>query len=80
MNNPIQKHLNTIKEMMKNYDCPYNFECYKSNFQTLYEIIYISPNMYECFEEKAIEGECSELLGCNYYCKCSIRIYIYENL
>ena len=74
-------HEKEIKQLIAQFDCPKNFVCYKSGFDSLCKAEDIGYDPYlECCDESS--EECMFLLSyANVrYCDCPLRFYIAKKL
>jgi hypothetical protein len=75
-----QENKKQIEEIIKEMDCPKDFECYKSGFEKLSEVgIVGDAKMIECIEESAKTCEFGLSFGLGFICKCPVRNYIAKN-
>ena len=74
----IQEHLPVIEEIIGQFKCSKDFECYKSGFENLCKAEDVGMDSYlHCLEEDPVECKFSVILfGDRYYCECPLRIYI----
>lgn len=75
-----QEHDSKIQEIMREMQCPRDFECYKSGFENLSKVRIIGDNaLIECLEEKAQTCNFGLSFGYGYMCRCPLRKYIAKN-
>jgi len=66
-----------IEQIVKQMNCPRDFECYKSDFDNLSDVgIVGDAKMVECIEESAQTCEFGFPFGLGVLCKCPLRNYI----
>ena len=75
-----QDNKKQIEEIIKEMDCPKDFQCYKSSFENLSEVgIVGDAKMVECIEESAKTCEFGHSFGLGFICKCPLRNCIARN-
>jgi hypothetical protein len=75
-----QENKKQIEEIIKEMNCPKDFQCYKSNFENLIDVGIVSDaKMIECIEECAKTCEFGHSFGLGFICKCPLRNYIARN-
>ena len=77
----IQEHLPDIEEIIGQFKCSKDFECYKSGFETLCTAEDVGMVSYlHCLEEDP--RNCLFLLTAPHtnYCECPLRVYISKKL
>ena len=75
-----QEHKTKIEEIIKNMECPKDFQCYKSEFKDLCQIqIFRDGELIECLDKGFNTCRHSFVFGRGYFCKCLLRKYIAEN-
>ncbi len=77
----IQEHLPDIEEIIAQFKCPKDFQCYKSGFENLCKAEDVGMVSYlHCLEEDP--RNCLFLLPIadTNYCKCPLRGYIAKRL
>jgi hypothetical protein len=75
-----QEHEGRIQEIMREMQCPRDFECYKSGFENLSKARIVGSGiLVECLEEKAKDCKLKFSFGFGYFCKCPIRKYVAKN-
>ena len=71
----------TIEEIMGRTQCPKNFKCAESEFEVLCKAKDIGLDSYlECLEDDASRCEFALPFGNAYFCRCPIRVYVFEKL
>ena len=61
-------------------DCPRDFECYKSDFESMGEVGIVGDAvMLECIERRGRECEFGSHRGLGVICGCPLRNYIAKN-
>ena len=66
-----------IEQIVKQMNCPRDFECYKSDFDNLSDVgIVGDAKMVECIEESAQTCKFGFPFGLGVLCKCPLRNYI----
>jgi hypothetical protein len=76
-----QEHEDRIQEIMREMQCPRDFECYKTGFEKLSKVRIVGSGMLvECLEEKAKDCGLKFSFGFGYFCKCPLRKYVAKNL
>ncbi|UCC99206.1 MAG: hypothetical protein JSW66_04830 [Phycisphaerales bacterium] len=72
-----QANKEQIEQIIKEMDCPRDFECYKSDFENLCDVgIVGDAKMVECIEEDAHTCTFGVPFGRGVLCKCPLRNYI----
>ncbi len=75
-----QEHDSRIQKIMRDMECPSDFECYKSGFENLSRAAIVgNARMVVCLEEKAKTCNYGLAFGHGYICKCPLRNYIARN-
>jgi hypothetical protein len=75
-----QEHDRKIQEIMNGMQCNRDFECYKSGFENLCQVMIIGDaKLVECLEQQAISCKRVFSFGLGYICKCPLRNYIAKN-
>ena len=70
-----------IEELMCEFTCPKDFECYRSGFRTLCKARDIGLKSFvACLVSNPLECKFSLLFGGVFFCTCSLRIFIAKNL
>jgi hypothetical protein len=70
-----------IQEIIGGLECPEDFVCYKSGFETLCRASDIKMELFvECLEEEARSCQFSVPFGEGHFCKCPLRVYICKKL
>lgn len=70
-------HKEEMRRIMRQMECPQNFECFESGFDRLCDANYVaSISLVECLSEKAARCRFSFSAGYHYVCKCPLRTYI----
>ena len=73
----VQANRDQIEQIVKQMNCPRDFECYKSDFENLSDVgIVGDARMVECIEEGAQTCEFGVPFGLGVLCKCPLRNYI----
>jgi hypothetical protein len=77
-----QDHEKGLLEIIGSLNCPKDFECYRSGFETLCKAEDVVLDSYlHCLEKDPVECKFSVILfGDRYYCECPLRIYISKKL
>jgi hypothetical protein len=66
-----------IEEIIRHFECPKDFICYKSGFKVLCTAIDIPyKSYYACMEENARECKFAVPFGDTNFCECPLRVYI----
>ena len=72
-----QEHDSKIQEIMRDVQCPTDFECYKSGFENLSRAgIVGDAKLVECLEEEARNCDYVFSFGLGNICICQLRHYI----
>jgi hypothetical protein len=70
-----------IEEIIGQMQCPKDFVCYKSGFETLCRAKEIGVELFlQCLEETPQKCKFSVFLGRSYLCQCPLRFYIFKKL
>ena len=70
-----------IQEIMRDLECPKDFICYKSKFETLCKVKNIGLKDYlKCLEEDASLCQFSACFGHINFCHCPLRVFIFRKL
>jgi hypothetical protein len=70
-----------IEEIISQFKCPKDFQCYKSGFEVLCKAKDIGIESFLlCFEEDPRKCKFSLALERGYLCECPLRIYIAKKL
>jgi len=76
-----EKHNREIKKIIGEINCPKDFKCYKSGFDSLCRAKDIGIESFlECLEAKSNECKFSFPFGLMYLCQCPLRIYIAKKM
>ena len=76
-----QNYKKEIEKIIDETECPKNFECYKSNLESLSSVRDVGmESMVVCFEEDAAACNFSMSFGQGYFCRCLLRVFIAKNL
>jgi len=74
------EHRKRIEEIRRQMDCPKDFACCKSDFQSLCRTrIIVDGKLIECLEEKPQWCHFALPFGHTAFCKCPLRNYIANN-
>ncbi|MEK6755160.1 MAG: hypothetical protein AABZ02_03305 [Bacteroidota bacterium] len=72
-----QANKDQIEQIIKQMNCPRDFECYTSDFENLSDVgIVGDAKMVECIEENAQTCEFGVPFGLGVLCRCPLRNYI----
>lgn len=75
-----QEYDNKIQDIIRDMQCPTDFECYKSGFENLSRAAIVGNAIkVVCLEEKAKTCNYGLSSGYGYICKCPVRNYIAKN-
>jgi hypothetical protein len=76
-----QDYKKEIEKIIAGFECPKDFECYKSKFQVLSRVRDIGmDSMLECLEETPVACNFAISYGYGYFCKCLLRVFISKKL
>jgi hypothetical protein len=76
-----QEYKKELEEIIDDLQCPKDFKCYKSGFETLCKAEDIGLESYlVCWEEDIRDCKFSFPFGDDCFCKCPLRIYIAKEL
>jgi hypothetical protein len=76
-----QSRIKEIEEIINQFKCPKDFQCYKSNFEALCDAEDIGIESYLKFlEENPRSCQFSVPFGEGHFCKCSYRVYLCKKL
>ena len=76
-----QEYEKEIEEIIGRFECPKDFVCYKSGFETLCKSEDIGLKLYlRCLEELASQCKFSFRCRDEFYCNCLLRLYISKKL
>ena len=79
--NVSQEHQVQIEEIIRDMECPKDFDCYKSGFENLCEVRnFRNGELSECLDPKSWLCKFSFSFGNGHYCKCRLRKYIAKHL
>ncbi len=74
------EHRNRVEEIIRDCECPKDFECYKSGFENLCKVeIVVRGRVIGCLDARARECKYAMPFGRSFFCKCPLRKYIAEN-
>ncbi len=72
------------EEIMDGFQCPKDFQCYKSGFETLCKVGVGSKGVvtggYVCLEERPPLCKFSVPFGERHFCQCPLRVFIFKEL
>ena len=72
-----REHKHKIKNIIKQINCPKNFECYESQFENVCEVGIVGDfDRIECIEEEAKTCKYGSPIGHGAMCQCPLRYYI----
>ncbi len=75
-----QEDKQQIEEIIRGMDCPRDFECYKSDFESMGEVGIVGDAvMLECIERRGRTCEFGSPRGLGVICECPLRNYIAKN-
>jgi hypothetical protein len=75
-----KEHRTQIEEIVSGMECPKDFKCYKSGFESLYKIkIFREGELVECIDPRSSLCKLSFCFGRGHFCKCPLRKYIARN-
>ena len=70
-----------VQKIMVDVECPKDFICYKSGFETLGKVKDVGLKGHvQCLEEKSSDCPFSVSFLSPNFCRCPVRIHIAENL
>ena len=76
-----EKTKKELEEIIYKMECPKEFVCYKSEFKTLCRAKDIGLKLYlQCLEEQPDQCKFSFRCRDEFYCDCSLRMYISKKL
>ena len=76
-----QEYKNEIEEIIAQFKCPKDFQCYKSGFEVLCNAVHIPFESYfACMEENARDCKFAVPFGDANLCECPLRVYIAKKL
>ncbi len=74
-----QDYKKEMEEILDQFKCPKDFECYKSGLKTLCKAKQIGNEIFlECLEDIPQRCKFALFLARSYLCQCPLRIYIAE--
>ena len=75
-------HNEEIEKIIAQMQCPKDFQCYKSGFETLCKAEDVGMESYlACLEEHPLECKFSVgFFGDRFYCECPLRVYVAKML
>jgi len=77
----IQRHKTQIEQIISEVECPKDFACHKSGFESIGKTRLIADGQrIECLEENARLCKFALLFGPLVICECPLRNYIAKNL
>ena len=66
-----------IESIISEMDCPRGYSCYKSGFENLCHVRFLSGDkIIECLDAESDGCRYSEEIGFGTICKCPLRLYI----
>ena len=70
-----------IEELICEFSCPKNYECYRSGFKHLCKARDVGLDSFvACLMSDPLDCKFSLLFGGVFFCTCSLRIYIAKHL
>jgi len=70
-----------IEQIISQMECPKDFKCHKSGFESLCKAKDIGiEGVVECLEENPKKCKFSVAFGYSYFCRCPLRVYIAKKL
>ena len=70
-----------IEEIINAFECPKDFECYKSGFEVLCNARDVGLELFvECLVEEPVWCKFSISYGYSYLCDCPLRVFISKKL
>ena len=76
-----QEHKQEIEKIASTMECPKDFICYKSGFQTLCKAKHIGLGLHvQCLETNPPECKFKAPFGSSFFCRCPLRVYIAKKL
>ena len=76
-----QDYKKEIEEIINAFECPKDFECYKSGFEVLCNARDVGLEFFlECLEEEPVWCNFSISYGYSYLCDCPLRVFISKKL
>jgi hypothetical protein len=76
-----QDYNKEIEKIVGCFECPKDFQCYKSGLEVLCEAHDIGLDTYlKCLEKDPRSCQFSVPFGDGYFCECPLRVYICKKL
>ena len=76
-----QDYKKEIEEIINAFECPKDFECYKSGFEVLCNARDVGLELFvECLEKNPVWCKFSISYGYSYLCDCPLRVFISKKL
>ena len=70
-----------IQEITGSFECPKDFQCYKSEFEILCKVKDVWLEQYvELLEEEPPECKLSFPFGEGHFCQCPLRVFIFKEM
>ena len=73
-----QKHKDAIEQIMREMECPKDFQCYRSEFVKLCKAKIFLSGYADCLEENSELCKFSVPFGEGLFCRCPLRVYVAE--
>ena len=71
------QEIDEIQEIISQYKCPIDFQCYKSGFKDLCGTLMVHDgSLVECMDKKGNKCSYSFPFGSGFLCTCPLRLYI----
>ena len=73
-----KSHKIAIEKIMREMECPKNFQCYESGFTKLCKAKKFLAGYADCLEENSDLCRFSVPFGEGLFCRCPLRVYVAE--